>query len=103
MWEVGFQFLFKYPSVAYSRGRLTLASDWPAWALVLAILLVGAAVGLYLWRRKPELTPRTRLLVGCCQSLTLAILLLLLWRPSLVVSTLVPQQNVLAGVLGDSP
>ena len=102
MWEAVFQFLFKYPSVAYSRGRLTLASDWPGWTLVAAIVVVAAAVSLYLWRRKPELSARTRLVVGCCQSLTLAILLLLLWRPSLVVSTLVPQQNVLAVVLDDS-
>ncbi|MBI4465549.1 MAG: hypothetical protein HY647_12665 [Acidobacteria bacterium] len=102
MWEAIFQFLFKYPPVAYSRGRLTLASAWPAWILALAVLLVIAAVGLYLWRRRPPLSLRAGVWVGCLQSLTLAIVLLLLWRPSLVVSTLVPQQNVLAVLLDDS-
>ena len=102
MGEAIFRFFFKYPPIAYSRGRLGLSSEWPAWSLLLAVLLVAAGVGLYLWRGRPQLPVRTRLLVGGLQSLTLAILLLLLWRPVLVLSTLVPQQNVLPILMDDS-
>ena len=102
MWEAIFKFLFKYPPVAYSRGRLTLASGWPGWALGVVILLAAAVVGLYLWKLRPRLSPRQRLLVGSLQSLTLAVLLLLLWRPSLVVSMVVPQRNMLAVLVDDS-
>src|SRR3990172_9750815 len=96
MWEEIFKFLFKYPPVAYSRGRLTLASEWPGWALVVVVLLAAAMVGLSLWKLQPRLSPRQRVLVWGLQSLALAVLFLLLWRPSLVVSILVPQRNVLA-------
>src|SRR5258707_14234205 len=96
MGEAIFQFLFKYPPVAYSRGHLTLASSWPWWLLLPAVLLIAAALGFYLWRHRPGLPVRTRILVWALQSATLAILLLLLWRPSLIVAMQVPQQNVVA-------
>ena len=102
MWEAIFKFLFKYPPVAYSRGRLTLASEWPGWALVVVVLLAAVVVGFYLWKLQPRLSPRQRLLVWSLQSLVLAVLLLLLWRPSLVVSIMVPQRNVLAVLVDDS-
>jgi len=102
MGEAIFRFFFKYPPVAYSRGRLALASAWPGWVLALAIVLVAALVGLYLWRLRPRPTLRQLLAVWGLQSLTLAILLLLLWRPSLVLSTLLPQRNVVAVLLDDS-
>ncbi|MGH9784265.1 MAG: glutamine amidotransferase, partial [Terriglobia bacterium] len=84
MVESIFQFLFKYPAVAYSRGQLTLASGWPAWVLVAAIVAGAALVGAYLWRLKPQPTLPHGALVWALQSLTLAVLLLLLWRPSLI-------------------
>ncbi|MBI4459111.1 MAG: VWA domain-containing protein, partial [Acidobacteria bacterium] len=102
MWEAIFRFLFKYPPVAYSRGRLTLASDWAGWVLVVVVLLAAVAIGVYLWKVQPRLSPRRRLIVGSLQWLTLAVLLLLLWRPSLVVSMLVPQRNALAILVDDS-
>jgi hypothetical protein len=102
MGETIFQFLFKYPPVAFERGRLTLASGWPSWLLLLAILAVAAVVGLYLWRQRARLPLAGRIFVWTAQSVTLAILLLMLWRPALVLSTLVPQRNVLAVLVDDS-
>ena len=97
-----FRFLFKYPAIAYSRGQLTLASGWPGWVLALAIVLGAALVGVYLWRLRPRPSLRHLALVWGLQSLTLAILLLLLWRPSLILSTILPQQNVVAVLVDDS-
>src|SRR3972149_6219887 len=102
MGEAIFRFFFKYPPVAYSRGRLALASAWPGWVLALAIVLAAALVALYLWRLRPRPPLRHLLAVWGLQSLTLAILLLLLWRPSLVLSTLLPQRNVVAVLFDDS-
>jgi hypothetical protein len=102
MWDAIFQFLFKYPPVAFERGRLALSSGWPVWALGIAIALAAALAGVYLARQRPRLTTPGKLFVWGSQSLTLAILLVLLWRPSLVLSTLVPQRNVLAVLVDDS-
>src|SRR5580692_8145371 len=102
MAEAIFQFLFKYPSVAFERGHLALASRWPAWVLIVLIILVVAAIGHYLWHREPKLPLRMRAIVWALQSVTIAILLVLLWRPSLVVSMQVPQQNIVAVMVDDS-
>ena len=56
MGEAIFKFLFKYPPVAYERGRLTLASGWPGWLLVLLILAGAAAFGYFLWKQQSKLT-----------------------------------------------
>ena len=102
MGEAIFRFLFKYPPIAYSRERFALASGWPGWVLVLAMAVGAALIGLYLWRLRPRPSLRQGGLVWGLQSLTLALLLLLLWRPSLVLSTLLPQQNVVAVLIDDS-
>ena len=102
MLDAIFRFFFRYPPIAYSRGRLALASGWPAWVLVAAILLGAILVGWYLWRLRPRPPLRHGALVWALQSLTLAILLVLLWRPSLVLSTILPQQNVVAVLVDDS-
>jgi len=102
MGETVFGFLFKYPPAAFAQGRLTLASGWPVWVLLAAVAAAALAVGFYLHRRKPGVPLPYRALVWGLQSAALAILLLLLWQPALVVSTLVPRQNVLALLVDDS-
>ena len=39
-----FQFLFKYPSPVFTKGRFVLLSPWPAWLLF--VLVVVSAGGL---------------------------------------------------------
>jgi hypothetical protein len=102
MGEAIFKFLFKYPPIAFERGRLTFASGWPLWLLLLLILLGAAAIGYFLWTQKSKLSSANKALVWAAQSITLAILLLMLWKPALVLSALVPQRNVLAVLVDDS-
>ncbi|MSO20511.1 MAG: hypothetical protein EXQ56_08615 [Acidobacteria bacterium] len=102
MGEAIFRFLFKYPPIAFERGRVTLASGWPVWLLIILALGGAAALGYFLWRQKSRLPLTSKLMVWGAQSITLAILLLLLWRPALVLSSLVPQRNVLAVLVDDS-
>ena len=97
-----FQFLFKYPPVAYQRGHLALTARWPGWLLVLLVLLAAALVAWNLLRQQARLSRGMQIFVWAAQSVTVAILLLLLWRPALMLSTLVPQRNVLAVLVDDS-
>ena len=102
MGETIFRFLFKYPPVAFERGRVALTSGWPGWVLGFLIVLAAALVGWYLWRQQARLSAREKFFVWAAQSGTLAILLVMLWRPALILSTLVPQRNVLAVLVDDS-
>jgi uncharacterized membrane protein len=96
-----FDFLFKYPVSVYRKGQFVFLSSWPAW--ILAALVIASALGLgwAMWR-KQGFPPRRMAWLWVLQSALAAMLLLLLWRPALSVSTLKPQQNVIAVVIDDS-
>ncbi len=40
-----FQFLFKYPSPVFTKGRFVLLSPWPAWLLLVLIIVCGRRAG----------------------------------------------------------
>ena len=101
-----FQFLFKYPSPVFTKGRLVLLGTWPAWLLV--VLIAAAAGGLALlvgWRLRqaaPNLRSWRAWAIWATQSALVALILLLLWQPAITVSELSSQQNIIAVVVDDS-
>ncbi len=100
-----FRFFFGYPSAAYSQGQLSLLSGWPRSLLLLAVLAGAALLGWRLYRRGMLAAggPRTRSsIVLILQATMLAMLLLMLWRPALVVTTAAPRQNIAAVLVDDS-
>jgi hypothetical protein len=101
-----FQFLFKYPSPVFSKGRFVLLGAWPAW--LLPVLIVGTACGLALlirWKLH-EATPNLRSwrawVIWGMQSALVALILMLLWQPAIIVSELSSRQNIIAVVVDDS-
>jgi len=101
-----FELLFHYPRHVFSKGELVLLGSWPKWMLAALIVAGAAALALLIRSRLPEAAESVRgwraSLLWLLQSLLLAILLVLLWQPALLVSTLKPQQNVIAVVVDDS-
>ncbi len=101
-----FQFLFKYPSPVFTKGRFVLLSAWPAW--LLPVLIIAAAGGLALlvrWRMRdasPTLRNWRAWAVWGTQSTFVALVLLLLWQPAMTVAALSSQQNIIAVVVDDS-
>ena len=97
-----FEFLFKYRPVVFERGDLVLAL--PFWVLALGwIALAGlVAFGLQYRRVAPALAPRDRWVLTALRTAALAVLLFALFRPLLVVSTVVPRRNYVAVLLDDS-
>jgi uncharacterized membrane protein len=97
-----FEFLFKYSPSAFSKGRLVFLTPWPVWLLVL--LIVAAAVGLYIHiRRSGSILKGSRpILIWLFETTMVALLLLLLWHPALSIATLRPQQNVVTLLLDRS-
>ena len=101
-----FEFLLKYPPAVYSKGKLALIGIWPAWALLILLLL---AAGLLAWitiyragKRAGSLSLRRRLALWALQAGTASLLLLMLWRPAVQVAALQPQQNLVAVIVDDS-
>jgi uncharacterized membrane protein len=100
-----FEFLFGHPFSLFSRSTLVFLSGWPAWALVLAVVGVAAALFAPFWllRNRGSRVPITRSAVlWGLQAGFVTVLLLMIWQPALSVSMLKPQQNVIAVVVDDS-
>ena len=101
-----FEFFFKYPRSAYSRGQFALLGAWPSWVLVLFIVAVAVALAWLirsrLGRAAPVLHSWRAWVIWGLQALLAAIVLVLLWQPALTVSQLKPQQNIIALLIDDS-
>lgn len=101
-----FQLLFKYPSPVFTKGRFVLLGAWPSW--LLPVLIVVAAAGLALlirWKQRAatvELRTWRAWAIWGMQSVMVAFVLALLWRPAVMVSELNSQQNIIAVVVDDS-
>jgi uncharacterized membrane protein len=100
--ESFFTFLFKYRPLLFEQGSVQWQPPLPV--VVLGLLLAGA-VGLIAWTyRRPLAKARLadRVALTAVRTLALVVLLLCLLRPTLVVSSVVPQQNYLAVLVDDS-
>ncbi len=101
-----FQFLFKYPSPVFTKGRFVLLSAWPGWLLpVLIVVFAGGLAVLVRWRLRdaaPKLRGWRAWIVWGMQSALVALILLLLWQPAITISALSSQQNIIAVVVDDS-
>jgi uncharacterized membrane protein len=101
-----FEFFFKYPFAAFYKGQLVLLGAWPQWLLPVLIALTIVGLALYLRGRRPQTAPHLgngRLgVIWLLESLTVAVVLILLWQPALVVTELEPRQNIVAILVDDS-
>jgi hypothetical protein len=101
-----FQLLFKYPIPVFTKGRFALLGEWPAWLLLVLIMLGAAGLFVIIRIRLRDAAPNLRgwraIAVWALQSAMLALVLTLLWQPAMVVSELNSQQNIIAVVIDDS-
>jgi uncharacterized membrane protein len=102
MFENLFEFLFKYRPLLYERGELGLGVSWPV--VVAAIAGVAIAVPTLLRYRAVEgkATARDRMILTGLRVAILLLVLFCLFRPSLVLSTVVPQRSFVGILLDDS-
>jgi uncharacterized membrane protein len=101
-----FQLLFKYPYAAFAHGELLLLAGAPVWLLGLLIALSAAGLAALLWMRRSRWADTLhgwRLgVLWVLESASIALLLVLLWRPALAVTELKPRQNIVAVLVDDS-
>src|SRR5580658_2255175 len=101
-----FEFFFKYPRSVYARGQFALLGAWPKWVLVLLILAAAAGLAWLIRYSLAQAAPilqswRAWVILGL-QTLLAALILVLLWQPSITVAELKPQQNIIAVLVDDS-
>lgn len=94
-------FLFKYPPRVFERGELVWLPVVPVAVLAAGLLLALIIVTVATRRLRLQSTP-ARWALGALRGALFVLLLFCLLRPALVVSSSVPQRNVLAILLDDS-
>ena len=101
-----FEFLFKYPASAFSNGTFVLLGSWPRWVLFATIAAAAGLLAWMIWRRRSQFAPSLRglrvVIIWGLEALTLTLLLVVLWQPAISVTSLRPQQNIVAVVVDDS-
>jgi uncharacterized membrane protein len=101
-----FQFLFKYPSPVFTKGRFVLLGAWPAWLLPVLVVAAAGMLGFLISRRLRDAAPNLKSwrawVIWAMQSALVALILFLLWEPAMSVSELSSQQNIIAVVVDDS-
>ena len=97
-----FEFLFKYSPTVFENGELVLASGWPVWLLAAGVAAAAAAIAVSLSRRRDTLSVPRLAVIGLLQVAMVAVILTLLWRPSLSTQTLRTQENSVALLLDTS-
>ncbi|MDE0363282.1 MAG: glutamine amidotransferase, partial [Rhodospirillaceae bacterium] len=97
-----FEFLFKYSPTVFENGELVFASGWPVWLLAAGAGAAAAAIAVSLSRRRDTLSAPRLAAIGLLQVAMVAVILTLLWRPSLSTQTLRTQENSVALLLDTS-
>lgn len=94
-------FLLKYPSRVWERGELVWGPVL-APGLLLTLGIVGIGLAWFAHARLRGVRRRDRLILGVLRAASIVVVLTALWRPMLVITSAVPQRNVLAVLLDDS-
>ena len=100
--ESVFEFLFKYRPLLFERGELSLGVSWPI--ILAGFVAVVLAVPTVLRYRdvRGKSTARDRLVLTGLRAAALLLVLFCLFRPSLILSTVVPQRSFVGILLDDS-
>ncbi|HEX9892837.1 MAG TPA: hypothetical protein VGA78_02890 [Gemmatimonadales bacterium] len=97
------EFLFKYRPVVFDKGRFAFGASQPAMLVALGLLGLALTAVVLTWRRAPgHATPRARVALVAIRAVALALVFWCLLQPTLLVTTAVPQRNVVGILVDDS-
>ena len=100
--EALFAFLFKYRPAVFAQGRLAWRPPVPAEWIALGLAIAALVVVLAYARARGRTRSADRMLLATLRLAILALVGFALLRPTLVLSTVVPQQNYVGVLLDDS-
>lgn len=102
LWDSVFEFLFKYRSLVWEKGELALSAPWPYYLAALALAAVAVPTLLRYRQVRGKAGRRDRLVLTGLRVALLAVVVFCLFRPVLVVSTVVPQRSFVGILFDDS-
>jgi len=102
MFESLFEFFFKYRPIAFDEGAIAFRPTLATYVAALAVVAVGVVTYRTYREVRANSRPVDRLVLTGIRLTILALLVLCLFRPVLVLSQVVAQQNFLGVVIDDS-
>ena len=97
-----FEFLFKYRPLVFDRGDFALGAPWSWYLAAVAVAAVAVPTVLLYGRAQGKSRPADRAILSALRTAVIALILFSLFRPMLVLSTVVPQRNFLGILIDDS-
>ena len=103
MFESAFEFLFKYRLLVFQEGDFTLRATWTVYIVATLAAAAVAVLTLQTYARARGRSRRVdRSVLAGLRLAALVVLLFCLFRPVLVLTSVVPQQNFLGILIDDS-
>ncbi len=97
-----FNWLLNYSKSDFDAGTLSFASSLSTWVLAGLFLLAALLLGVSLWLRRHHLGTGKTWTLWALQTLIAGLLLLMIWRPTLLVEAINPGENTVAVLLDTS-
>ena len=97
-----FEFLFKYRPLLFERGELSFGVTWPVIVFGITAVVIAVPTALRYRGVRGKSSARDRTILTVLRTVALLLVLFCLFRPSLVLSTVVPQRSFVGILLDDS-
>ena len=102
MFESLFELLFKYRPLVFRQGDFMMSAPWPMIGIAVAVAGAVAVTVLTYAQVRGKSQQLDRGVLAAIRLMALGVLLFCLFRPVLVLSSVVPQQNFLGVLIDDS-
>ena len=100
--ETTFEFLFKYRLLLFQEGEFTFSSPWPVLLVLGGVAVVAVPALLTYGAARGDSRRRDRAVMAGLRLGLVAILVFILFRPTLILTSVVPQRNFVGILIDDS-
>ena len=100
--ETIFEFLFKYRLLLFQEGDFTFASPWPALLILVGVALVTVPALVTYGAARGDSQRTDRAMMAAVRLGLVAVLVFILFQPTLVLTSVVPQRNFVGILIDDS-
>jgi hypothetical protein len=100
--ETTFEFLFKYRPLLFQEGDFTFASPWPALLILGGVVLVTIPALFTYGAARGDSRRLDRIVMAVIRLGLVAVLVFILFQPTLILTSVVPQRNFVGILIDDS-
>ena len=100
--ETIFEFLFKYRLLLFQEGEFTFSSPWPVLLVLGGVAVIAVPALLTYGAARGDSRRRDRAVMAGLRLGLVAILVFILFRPTLILTSVVPQRNFVGILIDDS-